>query len=414
MRRISRRSLIGTGVAAGLLAAAPVAAASAPGRGTLRLAVPGDILPFDGRLPFGPAMRILGQGSVFDCLTEIAADGTIAGELAESWSPAQGGRVWRVVLRDGVSFHDGQPFGPDDVVETLRQHLDATPRSAGHPPLAGVASVRRAGPRGVDITLRTADPGFPLRLADPQLIVRAAADIRAGRAVANGTGLFRRDDAAEDGRATLTRVATHYKGDSAGRFDRIEVISIADPRDRAAALSTGRVDAATGLAAADLRKLTRTGRFRAFETPGAHMLWLSAEAMPTDAARDLLAAVAARFNAPDSQPRPCLDAVRLAADGAAADWLPRLHGAAAALSLRHDPAAAPTLRLLRLPAYPTDDWGRDHALWRPDGAPLAVDAIPLATLSDAAVVSSRLGRPPATGGQWELDHARIGERWWRL
>lgn len=40
--------------------------------------------------------------------------------LATSWKVLEGGRVWEFELRQGVKWHDGQPFTADDVVFTLK------------------------------------------------------------------------------------------------------------------------------------------------------------------------------------------------------------------------------------------------------------------------------------------------------
>lgn len=39
-------------------------------------------------------------------------------DLAESWEPSEGGKVWTFYLREDVVWHDGQPFTADDVLFT--------------------------------------------------------------------------------------------------------------------------------------------------------------------------------------------------------------------------------------------------------------------------------------------------------
>lgn len=40
--------------------------------------------------------------------------------LAEEWEPNKDATVWNVKLRKGVTFHDGKPFGADDVIFSIR------------------------------------------------------------------------------------------------------------------------------------------------------------------------------------------------------------------------------------------------------------------------------------------------------
>ena len=44
--------------------------------------------------------------------------------LAESWSPSEGGRVWRFKIRQGVTFHDGTPMDAEDVASTFNRLAD--------------------------------------------------------------------------------------------------------------------------------------------------------------------------------------------------------------------------------------------------------------------------------------------------
>lgn len=49
-------------------------------------------------------------------LTEILPDGSLVGELAESWEASPDAKVWTFKLRDGVEFHNGKTIDSEDVV----------------------------------------------------------------------------------------------------------------------------------------------------------------------------------------------------------------------------------------------------------------------------------------------------------
>lgn len=246
--RISRRHLIRSGAAATLLAASSLAARAEPVRqGTLRLAAPGVGEGLSGDL-FG---RLVAPGSVFDCLTEIGPDGRLQGELAEAWEPRDGARSWSVTLREGVAFHDGRRFGAEDAVASLRYHAG---RAADG---LGIASVRKAGPHQVLIALHAPDPGFPFLLSDPALVMLPAGGPGQSIAEGTGTGLYRLDGPPTATGVRLRRVGSHYKDGRAGWFEAVELLRIADPEARSAALLAGRVDAA---AAPDPQALKGAGR----------------------------------------------------------------------------------------------------------------------------------------------------------
>lgn len=252
MARISRRRLLTSGVAAGVLAASGVAAFGQGRRGgTLRLALggadPSD--SWDARRHADAFMIALGHGAVFDCLTEVAATGELVGELAESWEASADARVWTFDLRKGVTFHDGTPFGADDVIASLRLHGPASP---AHPILAPVTEMTRLGPHRVRFVLAEGNADFPFLMADYHLLIYPAGDVAGAMARGIGTGLYRVESFVPGARASLVRVAGHYKDGRAGWFDRIEALAIGDDAARTRALIEGRVDA---IDRADLRAL---------------------------------------------------------------------------------------------------------------------------------------------------------------
>ena len=127
MSRISRRSLLTTGAAAGVLAASGLglAAATPKAGGTLRAVLRGGRSSdtWDARKHDSLFMMAACHGAVFDCLTEIGSDGALRGELAESWTASEDGRVWTFDLRKEVQFHNGKAFAAQDVLETFALHL---------------------------------------------------------------------------------------------------------------------------------------------------------------------------------------------------------------------------------------------------------------------------------------------------
>jgi peptide/nickel transport system substrate-binding protein len=71
---------------------------------------------------------------IFSGLTRRTADGTIEPDLAVSWEVQDEGRVYLFRLREGVFWHDDQPFSADDVLYTIRIIQD--PDFQGSPDLS--------------------------------------------------------------------------------------------------------------------------------------------------------------------------------------------------------------------------------------------------------------------------------------
>lgn len=203
MTRIDRRALFTSGAAAALLAATGVSASPQPG-GRLRAALS---MPL-----FDRAMT----ATVFDNLTEVAADGTLRGELATEWSADETARRWRFKLRHDVTFHDGTPF-----------HADAL--RAFPLPLRVIDS------HMIDIHLDAPDPNLPYRLAHPGYEVRGSGDV--------GTGLYQVQKLAPGRHFIGSRFAAHWK-EQAGWFDSVEFVHFSAEHVRAEALRDGLVDVA--------------------------------------------------------------------------------------------------------------------------------------------------------------------------
>lgn len=262
MKRFSRRELLGLGAAAGMVAASGAGAGlpAAPS-GLLRLGIAGGAL--GGFAPGGagtPVLRVAGQGAVFDCLTEIGAEGVLTGELATAWESDLEAARWRVQLRPGVTFHDGTPFGSEDVVATFRALM-----AAGAAP--GLAHIRPAGPLSVEFRLRSGNAGFPFDLADPRYIILPAGRYAQAAALGIGTGLYTPEAPAIPGHVRLRRVATHWRNGQAGWFERVEIIVLEDAEARRSALESGRVDAINGVLPHWVREWRRARRIALSEAP---------------------------------------------------------------------------------------------------------------------------------------------------
>ncbi len=235
LQRISRRGLISSAVLAGVLSASGVAVQARERRGVLRLGLSGSLPGWDPRAGRGSLARVALSGAVYETLTEITAAGELTGELAESWEPGEGAAVWTVTLRGGTAFHDGSPVTAGDVIASLALHRDGSPAA---PILRAVQDMRALTPRQIRFRLDAPDANFPLRLADPHLVVAPG-----GRFDGIGSGLYRLAEFLPDERLRLMRVDDHWRDNRAGWFEALVLRAMPDPVARTAALIAGHVDA---------------------------------------------------------------------------------------------------------------------------------------------------------------------------
>ncbi len=243
--KFSRRDVLkasAAGIATSMLPVMPVYAAKKGGR--LRVGTSGANTSdsWDGRTQSDLYMQIAAQGCVFDCLTEVAANGELVGELAESWDASADAKTWTFKLRKGVTFHNGKSFGVDDVIASLNLHTAEGAKSAAKPIVAAITEMKKINNHEIRFTLDKGNADFPFLMSDYHILMYPAGQIEESIAKGIGTGLYQVVSFDPGVRLLTKRFKNHYKGDSAGHFDEVEIIAINDGSARMNALMTGQVD----------------------------------------------------------------------------------------------------------------------------------------------------------------------------
>ncbi len=251
-RLVSRRALLGTGLAAGgALAAGPLLSACAPategspggGAGTNKLTLgTTKIMQFD---PFLTNTDIHIH-AFYTYLVDYPTDGTYepvpAG--AEKWEFAADHGSVTVTLRE-ATFHSGAPVTAADVVAGVKRALNPDTAFTMAQPSAFIASAKAVDDRTVKIDFKAPSPealvidwmfAFPLIPADkntPLLLEHEPA----------GSGAFRLGEYRRDQRLTLIKNAEYY---DAGKpyLDEVEYRFFTDEDALIAALESGSVDGA--------------------------------------------------------------------------------------------------------------------------------------------------------------------------
>lgn len=258
MSRISRRSLLTTGAAAGVLAASGLGlAASTPkAGGTLRAVLPGGRSSdtWDARTHDSLFMMAVCHGAVFDCLTEIGPDGALRGELAESWTASADARVWTFDLRKDVQFHNGKAFVAQDVLETFALHMGQN-ASPVEPLLRGVSELKAIGPLQVQFTLHVPNADFPYLLSDYHLVIYPAGYVELAMQNGIGTGLYKVEEFLPGKTLSARRAPSHYKGEKAGFFEALHFVNETDPSARLNALLERDAEVAGQIAPSHARQI---------------------------------------------------------------------------------------------------------------------------------------------------------------
>ena len=273
--RISRREFMGRALAMGATMSmattmASKAAMAAPKRGgRLRCAITGggtgDVL--DPAQTLDSYMINVSFGQLRNNLTEIAPNGELVGELAESWDASDDASVWTFKLRKGVEFHNGKSLDANDVVATFNHHRGEDTKSAAKGIIASITDVKADGKDRVVFTLSGGSADFTYLVSDYHLVICPAKDGGIDWESGTGTGGYVLEKFEPGVRTHVKRNPNYWKQGRAW-FDEVETLYIADVVARTSALKTDEIDV---MGRADLKTvhlLKRDPSIQVFKTTG--------------------------------------------------------------------------------------------------------------------------------------------------
>jgi peptide/nickel transport system substrate-binding protein len=104
--------------------------------------------------------RLIFQGLIQPSIFDYAP----VGELAEAWEISDDAMTWTFFLREGVLFHDGEPFTAEDVVVSYAYQMDESVGGGAYTPLTElIASVEQVDDYTVAFTTHDVSPDFLIR-----------------------------------------------------------------------------------------------------------------------------------------------------------------------------------------------------------------------------------------------------------
>jgi peptide/nickel transport system substrate-binding protein len=184
--------------------------------------------------------------NVFSGLTHINADLTADGDLAQSWEVTDDGLEWTFKLREGVTFHNGDPFTSADVVYTYERSND--PEQSIHSGvLANVASVEAIDDYTVKFVLSQPQASFLTKTLErasgrAMTIVNKRAIEEMGLdqygLMPVGTGPYQVTEH-QLGQGVVLEKYDDYFDSERPKLDKITYIPIPEPEPLAAALEAG-------------------------------------------------------------------------------------------------------------------------------------------------------------------------------
>lgn len=256
--KLSRRATLRLLAAGGALTMAQVlpglrprpAVAAGHGGGTLNAAWAdvGEVTTLDPA-QIDQVLQFQITSNVLSGLMHINNDLVAEGDLAESWEVSDDGLVYTIKLREGVTFHNGDPFDAEDVLFTYNRSSD--PNQSRHSSvIANVASLEKLNDLEVQFTLQSPQASFLTKALErasgrAMTIVSRGALEEMGLAQYGltpvGTGPFQITEHELGGRVVLEKFENFYDPERP-KLDGVIITPVVGTEPLAAAIEAGDVD----------------------------------------------------------------------------------------------------------------------------------------------------------------------------
>jgi peptide/nickel transport system substrate-binding protein len=287
---VTRRDVLKGAAALGVVGALPqalprVARAQTTQKRELVVAQGGDISKFDPHFSTS-SNDIRWSFNVFDNLTSRHPDGKLYPGLATEWK-LQGQSQWTFKLRQGVKFHNGDPFTSADAKYSIERTYDPAAKTMVATVLTTVDRIEAPDPYTLVIQTKKPDPLLPARLGfyAGQIVPKKYLETVGGdtfNAKPVGTGPVRLTSWVKDDRALFDANADYWGGKI--DMDRLVVRSIPETAPRIAALLKGEVDIITQLPPDQAERVTgnATTRVAGALYAGLYVLGVNSKRPPLD------------------------------------------------------------------------------------------------------------------------------------
>jgi len=249
----------------------------------LRWSSQGDIVTFD---PYAHTESFTSSvlHHVYEPLVRRGLDLSIEPALATSWEAVEPAR-WRFTLREGVTFHNGNPLTADDVVASVERLLHPDARARGN--LSTVTGIEKVDDMTVDFLL---NGPYPLLLNDLSGVfimdrewMEANDALTPGNITtgvtsyastnANGTGPFSLESYAPDV-GTILKTNPDWWDTAQHNLDGIEFRPITSDATRVAALLSGELDMIAPVPLQDIDRISASSDFKVIQEPALRLIFL--------------------------------------------------------------------------------------------------------------------------------------------
>jgi len=166
--------------------------------------------------PFYGGISAIGTAraqQLYQPLVQLGNNAQLQYVLAESILPNGSTSNWHIKLRSGVTFHNGKPFGADDVIYTLQTILNPKAPLGGAAVLSpvDVSGLKKVDNLTVEVPTTTPFGSFPEQLAAFWYFLYIAPDGWTQKDTPNGTGPFKYKSFTPGQQSVFVRNTNYWK-----------------------------------------------------------------------------------------------------------------------------------------------------------------------------------------------------------
>ena len=239
--------------------------------------LPSDPASLDPHIQWDPDSTSVYR-NIFDNLLTRDGTGKIVPQVATAWRYESDTSIV-FTIREGITFQDGTPLTPEDVVFSVRRITDPAFKSPQLSQFDQITGAEAVGAHEVRLTTRTAYPVLLAQLTKLSIVPKAAVE-RLGATFNQapiGSGPYRFVARTQGVRIELAANAGYWRG--APPFPRVELHPVPDESTRIADVRTGRADIARILSTDNADQLRADPQINVLWTPTERVSMLELNAL---------------------------------------------------------------------------------------------------------------------------------------
>lgn len=251
----ARHKLAGYAIPLFILSAGLTASAAAA---TLDVAIDSSPAGLDPHLITAFNSVVIVQDTIYEGLTRIESDLSVAPGLADGWAVSDNGLTYTFELRDGVTFHDGSTLDAEDVVASIQRVQNEETGSPLASRVSPISAMEAIDPLTVSVTLDAPFAAILSSLSGIAIVPsELASDLEGLQQTPVGTGPFQFNEWKPNSHISLVKF-DNYRNEGEPTLDEVRINFVPESATRQVGIASGEYDILPGIDPATALQLQAT------------------------------------------------------------------------------------------------------------------------------------------------------------